>query len=459
MGAPPPAPDAPQGSPPGAAAPDPGLALALIGALALAAAADLVGPRFAWGGGWGSVAILAIAGCAALAPALRPLLLPACIAAVPLLAAGGRSWWASAAAAIVAVAAACWPLVAARWRQPAPSAPARAHDALRDRERERDHLGEHLDRYAALQEACLELAGARDLRHLAGALCRRARALAPEAREVQVFLGHGGELACLASADAADASCPRGPGPAERYVAAEARPLTVRGDDGVRALLPLRGDRRRDGDADALRGVLAVRLDASPEHERLVLELLAALARLGGLGVAAVDLLEQARTLALRDDLTGLYGRHEFLRRLHEQVASVRRGGAPLGLVVCDMDHLKRYNDRWGHPAGDRALKAVAAALTACFGDEAIVCRWGGEEFAALLPGADAATTADAAERARAAIAGCRPEPEDPQRRVTASVGWTVLHREEPGTAALTRADAACYRAKAGGRNRTEGEP
>src|SRR5690606_21521481 len=99
-------------------------------------------------------------------------------------------------------------------------------------------------------------------------------------------------------------------------------------------LLPLRGDRRRDDGSEAWRGVLSVRFRVDAVDDRLALDLVAALSRLAGIGLANVDLLAQAQSLALRDSLTGLYGRHEFLRRLDEHAAQARRAKTSLAVVM-----------------------------------------------------------------------------------------------------------------------------
>ena len=207
---------------------------------------------------------------------------------------------------------------------------------------------------------------------------------------------------------------------------------------------------------EALRGVLEVRHHSDDVGDRLALELLGALGRLGGLGLAAVDLVNQARTLALRDDLTGLFGQHEFLRRLDEQAAACRRHGIELGLIMCDMDHLKRFNDRYGHPAGDAALRLVAATLTRVLPEDAIICRYGGEEFAAIIVGRPLSRLELIAQAVRVSIADEPVPVASGKASVTASLGVAVMGGEETPRAALQRADAACYRAKAAGRNRIE---
>lgn len=327
---------------------------------------------------------------------------------------------------------------------------------LRLAEHERQQLTDIVERYPALQEACLALSGVRDMDHLASTLCHQVRLLVPSSRRVRVHVGVAAQLACRASVDADGKACHLEPGDDERYVATEARVLTRRDGDFLRVLMPLRGERRAEHGREVLCGVLDAALPPDRSDEHLRVELMRALAQLGGIGLAAVDLVGQARSLALRDDLTGLLGQHEFLRRLDEQVASSRRHGHGLGVVMCDLDHLKRFNDAWGHAAGDQALRVVAAAIGR-IADEtpgALACRYGGEEFALCLPGRTGDGLVGVAERLRIDIASAIPDGAHPQRRVTASLGVATLRQAENGRAVLIRADAACYRAKSLGRDR-----
>jgi diguanylate cyclase (GGDEF)-like protein len=330
---------------------------------------------------------------------------------------------------------------------------------LRDAEHERTLLHRHIQRYPTLLDACLELSAVRELGQFARVLCAHTRELLPGIREVRVFLGTSSRQDCLASVDAQGDPCPREASADEFYVASEARPLIRHHGRLVHLLIPLRGDRRQGESNEVLRGVLEVRHQSDDVGDRLALELLGALGRLGGLGLAAVDLVSQARTLALRDDLTGLFGQHEFLRRLDEQAAACRRHGIELGLIMCDMDHLKRFNDRYGHPAGDAALRLVSATLTRVLPEDAIICRYGGEEFAAIVVGRPLSRLELIAQAVCASISNQEVPVGEDKARVTASLGAAVLRGEESPRAALQRADAACYRAKAAGRNRVEIDP
>jgi diguanylate cyclase (GGDEF)-like protein len=317
-------------------------------------------------------------------------------------------------------------------------------------------LQHSITRYPALLDACLALSDAREPDQLARTLCERARTLVPEARAIRVWLGAADRPVLMSSVGPDGNTRPAVLGPEVTYVAAEARSLCMREADGWRVMVPLRSGRRQD-DAD-LRGVLEVEVGQGG-GARLAVDLLFALGRLGGMGLAAVDLVNQARSLALRDDLTGLFGQHEFLRRLDEQFSHARRHRLPLALVMCDMDHLKRYNDQYGHAAGDLALKSVAAAITEVLPAGGIACRYGGEEFALAVFGLDQQELGRFGERLRGAIAAAIPDPLHRVRTVTASIGAALVGGNDAPREVLARADAAMYRAKAAGRNRVELAP
>lgn len=435
----------------------PGLA-ALSVAGAGCAATGLLMPGAEWTG-------LVVGGLWALAGWSAAGLPGALAAGLPSLAVIGGGWfglpaWTLAGCSIAATLASAPPPAVPSTTSEAALALDRLRERVRVAEHERIHLRAHLERYPVLLDACLSLSAARNLQQLAEGLCTLVRQLVPDLDVVRVWFGSPEAPTCSASA-AADGSAKPGTASDEvRFVLAESRPLVRREGQQVRALLPLRGDRRRDGSSEAtLRGVLAVEYRTVEVGDRLAVELLGALSRLGGIGLAAVDLLAQARALALHDELTGLYGQHEFLRRLDEQTAAARRQSTSLGVLMCDMDKLKAYNDRFGHPAGDAALRAVAQALRSTLPVSAVPCRYGGEEFAALLPGVTAEELAAISERLRAAIAATTPDADHPDRHVTASLGWSLLRKDETARDALKRADQHCYAAKAGGRNRVEGGP
>lgn len=163
--------------------------------------------------------------------------------------------------------------------------------------------------------------------------------------------------------------------------------------------------------------------------------------------------------LSSEDALTGLANRRAFDLRLEAEWARARRGGEPLSLLMMDIDFFKRYNDHYGHPAGDVCLQRVAAVLDAHARRPAdLVARVGGEEFAVLLPGAGTAAAVQLAERMRQAVAAAEipHAASGAAGHVTASFGVASLVPDggQPPQALLAAADAALYRAKEEGRNR-----
>jgi diguanylate cyclase (GGDEF)-like protein len=161
---------------------------------------------------------------------------------------------------------------------------------------------------------------------------------------------------------------------------------------------------------------------------------------------------EQLRRQALTDELTGLYNRRHFLDRVRNELAILEREGGHLGLVLLDVDDFKAINDRFGHPAGDRALKVVADVLSASSRAMDVVCRAGGEEFAVVLPATDAEEAQRCAERLVAALRDAEPVA---GRSITASAGVAVAPQDGTTADALFgTADDRLLRAKALGKDR-----
>ncbi len=164
-------------------------------------------------------------------------------------------------------------------------------------------------------------------------------------------------------------------------------------------------------------------------------------------------------SLARTDTLTGLANRRQFDEVKHLEFHRAQRYGHPLSLLVCDIDHFKRYNDAYGHATGDQCLRLIAQALRdGCSRATDLVARLGGEEFAILLPATDAAHAAQIADRLRLAVSRLAIEHKesDTAPHVTISLGVAQL---DPGRTRtfdelFEQADAALYEAKAGGRNR-----
>ena len=171
---------------------------------------------------------------------------------------------------------------------------------------------------------------------------------------------------------------------------------------------------------------------------------------------------DRLRELSATDGLTRIANRRSFDEGLQREWERAIRQGTPLSLVMADIDFFKRYNDTYGHVAGDACLQQVAAALRSGVregGD--LVARYGGEEFAVLLAGADAGAARAVAESLRAGVeALALPHAGNPATGVvTISLGVATMlpSHEHPPTALVERADEQLYRAKEHGRNRVEG--
>lgn len=178
-----------------------------------------------------------------------------------------------------------------------------------------------------------------------------------------------------------------------------------------------------------------------------------------GTGVAAVlvvagDLAHQLRRQIRHDPLTDVLNRRGLDEAAVRAIASARRYGRPLALVVCDLDGFKELNDGHGHMTGDMALRGFAQLLTSAVRRGDIVARLGGDEFGLLLVETDAAAAADVMERVRAEIT-CLQLSDAPQAQLRASFGVAELRaQDEQLDDLVARADAALYDAKREGKDR-----
>lgn len=156
---------------------------------------------------------------------------------------------------------------------------------------------------------------------------------------------------------------------------------------------------------------------------------------------------------AYSDELTGLANRRRFDERLRLELGRLERKPAPLSLIICDLDHFKRINDKFGHPAGDVVLSRVARAIGGAVRGTDLAARVGGEEFGVILPDAGPDAAIAAAERIRAAVAA-ELEGEEFATTISCGASTALPPSDDPG-AIFGRADEALYAAKKGGRNRT----
>ena len=173
------------------------------------------------------------------------------------------------------------------------------------------------------------------------------------------------------------------------------------------------------------------------------------------LALFAFQQIEDERRRALQDGLTGLYNRRAFDDAYRRQLAQQQRKGGTLGILLMDIDHFKKLNDTYGHPAGDAALRNAASTLRRVLRRGDIAARYGGEEFVVILPDTDEGGARQLAERARSAIARGQVIFEGQRITMTASFGLALWPGDGREAAELLGAtDRALYAAKEQGRNR-----
>ncbi|MGA7629903.1 MAG: sensor domain-containing diguanylate cyclase [Terriglobales bacterium] len=179
------------------------------------------------------------------------------------------------------------------------------------------------------------------------------------------------------------------------------------------------------------------------------------------LAVANVNLKEALRLQAIRDPLTGLYNRRYMQEFLERELHSARRKRRPLSVIMLDLDHFKRYNDNFGHSAGDQALAAVGEMLLRTVRAEDIACRYGGEEFTLILPECPLSEATVRAEEIRKGIKEyhfqqVQPErPDRPAAKLSCSIGVAAFDETTDRVDLLLKfADDALYQAKRAGRDR-----
>jgi diguanylate cyclase (GGDEF)-like protein len=169
----------------------------------------------------------------------------------------------------------------------------------------------------------------------------------------------------------------------------------------------------------------------------------------------SVGVLREFERHAITDALTDLHNRHWLDNMFRRRLERCLKDETPASIVMVDVDQFKQFNDRYGHIAGDRALRLVAETLRNHFRPGDMVARFGGDEFSILLPGASAEDARTCAERARwAVLKATEQDPGAP--KITLSAGVAGAERGDTLETLIARADDALYRAKLGGRNRVE---
>ena len=159
---------------------------------------------------------------------------------------------------------------------------------------------------------------------------------------------------------------------------------------------------------------------------------------------------------ATHDSLTGLWNRRAAMDALGRELARSQREKRPVGLLLADIDHFKKINDTYGHLAGDHVLQTVATRLKSAMRAYDTVGRYGGEEFLIVSPGCDEKAILRRAENLRRTIASEPIITQEGSISVSLSLGAAVAVTEVPQDQLIKAADEALYRAKRGGRNRSE---
>ncbi len=173
------------------------------------------------------------------------------------------------------------------------------------------------------------------------------------------------------------------------------------------------------------------------------------------------ELVDQRQTsceleqLVHTDTLTGLFNYRHFAAALERELERTRRTGQPTCMILMDLDHFKQVNDTWGHEAGNQVLRECAGLVKRALRKIDIPCRYGGEEFALILPGTHLPLAVSVANRLREAIRATPVEVEDGVIEYTASMGVdTYIMGDVIGSDSFVKlVDSQLYRAKQGGRN------
>ncbi|MDX1250660.1 MAG: diguanylate cyclase [Gammaproteobacteria bacterium] len=230
---------------------------------------------------------------------------------------------------------------------------------------------------------------------------------------------------------------------------------------------------REIGDIDQLKQAIQQRLDGIREHVDSFLheetdlqtqadhQIEALTARLHDMETEIAQLHQRIRTEqenALQDALTGIPNRLAYEKRAMEECARWKRYKAPLTMIVADIDHFKRINDRYGHQAGDKVIKVIAQLMQKQLRDVDFVARYGGEEFVMLLPETAMEGACKAAEKLCAAVRGCEFQHSGLRVPITVSLGLAEFSGNDTPSQVFERADAALYRSKMKGRDQWQTE-
>jgi len=196
--------------------------------------------------------------------------------------------------------------------------------------------------------------------------------------------------------------------------------------------------------------------DLTPERSESLRGLAMTVADHISLSLSNLKLRDTLRHQALHDPLTGLFNRRYLEETLERELRRVQRKEAPLGIIMLDLDHFKRFNDTYGHPAGDNLLRSLGQLLQTQVRQEDVACRYGGEEFVLILPEASLEVVLKRAEEIRRMVPRLQVFQEGELLEcTTVSLGVAIFPEHGlTGEDVLRAADDAMYQAKAAGRNR-----
>jgi diguanylate cyclase (GGDEF)-like protein len=186
------------------------------------------------------------------------------------------------------------------------------------------------------------------------------------------------------------------------------------------------------------------------------LRFLRTIADIGSVAIENAQLYERLEHLAIRDSLTGLYLRRHLLERMEEEIKREMRSASDLSFLMIDLDHFKKYNDTFGHVAGDIVLKTISRILDETFNQPGnLVCRYGGEEFCVVLPNCPKDKAKLLANNLRKRIEQEKITLRRQETTVTVSIGVASFPKDAQMKEELIyKADHALYKAKEQGRNR-----
>ncbi|WP_022668473.1 GGDEF domain-containing response regulator [Desulfospira joergensenii] len=166
-------------------------------------------------------------------------------------------------------------------------------------------------------------------------------------------------------------------------------------------------------------------------------------------------MLKDMEQLAITDALTGLHNSRQFFRQIKLEIQRFNRYSRALSLLILDIDFFKNYNDTWGHLEGDKVLMGIGRVISSCMRSMDTAYRYGGEEFAIILPETGLKRACVVGARIKDLIASEVFEPEPGVKAVvTVSIGASELNRDEDVTSFIKRTDKALYKSKESGRNR-----